>query len=154
MATCTSPEVAFLNPTGQDDAGDQLAVDLALGGARADGAPADQAGDVLRRDHVEELGSGGHAHLGQVQQQVARLAQAVVDLVGLIEIGVVDQPLPSDGGARLFKVDAHDDAQFAGELGNGVLEQRGVLARGLGVVNGAGADQHQQPRVVARRECR
>ena len=51
------------------DAGDELAVDLALGGARADGSPADEAGDVLRRDHVEELGSGGHAHLGEVESR-------------------------------------------------------------------------------------
>ncbi len=30
-------------------AGGQLAMHLALGGARADGAPGDQVGDVLRR---------------------------------------------------------------------------------------------------------
>ena len=64
------------------DAGDELAMDLALGGARADGSPADEAGDVLRRDHVEEFGAGGDAHLGEVEQQMARQAQAVVDLVG------------------------------------------------------------------------
>ena len=71
-------------------------MDLALGGARADGSPADQAGDVLRRDHVEEFGAGGHAHLGQIEEQVAREAQAVVDLVGLIEIWIVDEALPAD----------------------------------------------------------
>ena len=98
------------------DAGDQLAVDLAFGGARADGSPTDEAGDVLGRDHVEEFGSGGHAHLGQVEEQMARQAQAVVDLEGLIEMGVVDEALPADGGAGLLEVDAHDDAQVGGKL--------------------------------------
>ena len=140
---------AVLEADRAGDAGDQLAMNLALGGARADGSPTDQAGDVLRRDHVEEFGSGGHAHLGQVEQQMARQAQAVVDLVGLIEMGIVDEALPADGGAGLLEVDAHDDAQVGGELVDGGFEQGGVLARGLGVVNGAGADEDQQARVAA-----
>ena len=91
-------------------------MDLALGSPRPDGAPANQAGNVLRRDHVQELGARGNAGLGKVKQQVPRQAQAIVDLVGLIEIGIVDQPLPADCGAGLLKVDPHDDAQFVGKL--------------------------------------
>src|ERR1035437_6963586 len=131
------------------DAADQLAVDLALGGARADGPPTDEAGDVLGRDHVEEFGSGGDAHLGQVEEQMAGEAQAVVDFEGLIEMGVVDEALPSDGGAGLLEVDAHDDAQVGGKLFDGGVEEGGVLAGGLGVVNGAGADEGEQARVAA-----
>src|ERR1019366_2767737 len=119
-------------------------MDLALGGTRADSAPADEAGDVLRRNHVEEFGSGGHAHLGQVKEQVPRLAQAVVDFVRLIEIRVVDEARPPDGGARLFEVHAHDDAQVGGKLGNGIVQQRAVLARGGGVVDRAWPHQNQQ----------
>ena len=128
-------------------------MDLALGGARADGSPTDEAGNVLRRNHVKEFGSGGHAHLGQVEQQMARQAQAVVDLVGLIEIGIVDEPLPSDDGAGLLEIDAHEDAQVGGELVNGGFEQGGILARGLGVVNGAGAGEDQQARVLPVEDC-
>ena len=131
------------------DAADELAVDLAFGGARADGSPGDEPGDVLRGDHVEEFGAGGHAHLGQIHEQVAGQAQAVVDLVGLIEIWIVDEALPSNGGARLLKVDAHGDAQVGGELLDGGFEQGGVFAGGLGVVNGAGACENQQARVAA-----
>src|ERR1017187_7283937 len=123
-------------------------MDLALGGTRADSAPADEAGDVLRRNHVEEFGSRGHAHLGQVKEQVPRLPQAVVDLVRLIEIGVVDQALPSDSGARLFKVDAHDDAQVGGKLRNGIVQQPPVLACGGGVVNGTWPDENEQPGIA------
>ena len=77
-------------------------------------------------------------------------AQAVVDLVGLIEVRIVDEALPSDGGAGLLKVDAHDDAQVGGELVDGGFEQGGVFAGGLGVVNGAGAGEDQQARVLRR----
>ncbi len=41
----------------------ELAMHLALGRARADGAPGDEVRDVLRRDHVEELAAGRQAHL-------------------------------------------------------------------------------------------
>ena len=108
-----------------------------------------QAGDILRRNHVEKLGSRGHAHFGQVEQQMARQAQAVVDLERAVQMRIVDEALPSDGGARLFKVDAHDDAQVAGKLLDRTLEQARVFARGLGVVNGARANQHQKAVVAA-----
>lgn len=129
-------------------AGDELAVNLALSGARADGSPTDQAGDVLRRDHVEELGSSGHAHFGEVKEQAAGLAEAVVDLEGLVEEGIVDQALPSNSSPGLLKVDAHDNAEVVGEFGDGGLEQSGILAGGLGVVNGARADENQEARIA------
>ena len=102
-------------------------------------------GEIMSRNSVP----GGHAHLGQVEQQMARQAQAVVDLVGLIEMRIVDEALPADGGAGLFKVDAHDDAQVGGEFGDGAFEQAGVFARGFGVVDGAGAGEDEQAVVAA-----
>ena len=62
------------------DAGDELTVHLALGCAGTDCAPAHQAGDILRRNHVEEFGACGHAHLGEVEQQAPSEAQAVLIL--------------------------------------------------------------------------
>jgi hypothetical protein len=50
-------------------AGGQFAMHLRLGGARADRAPGDQVGGVLRRDRVEELGRAGQAHLVDLEQQ-------------------------------------------------------------------------------------
>ena len=63
-------------------------------------------------------------------------------------MGIVDEALPADGGARLLKVDAHDDLQVGGEFGDGGFEQGGVFARGFGVVNGAGADEDEQARIA------
>ena len=79
---------------------------------------------------------------------MARQPQPVVDLVGLVQMRVVDQPLPSHRGARLLEVDAHRDAEPVGELCDDRLQQRGILARRLRVVNGAGADDDQKTRVA------
>ena len=143
---------AVFEADGAGDATDQLTMDLALGGSRSDGSPTDEAGDVLGRYYVEEFGSGGHAHLGQVEEQMAGEAETVVDLEGLIEMWIVDETLPSDGGAGLFKIDAHDDAQIVGELLDGGFEQGGVLAGGLGIVNGAGTGEDEQARIAAIEE--
>ena len=62
--------------------------------------------------------------------------------------GIVDEALPAEGGAGLFEVDAHDDAELVGELGDGGLEEFGVFAGGFGVVNGAGADDDDEARSV------
>src|ERR1700727_1856718 len=115
-------------------------MDLAFGGAGADCSPADERRDVLGGDHVEELGASGNAHGGEVEEKVTGLAKAIVDLEGFVEVWVVDEALPTKGCARLLEVDAHDDAEGAGELGDGAFEEFGVGACGFGVVNGAWAD--------------
>jgi hypothetical protein len=83
----TLPSVPFLKPTGTGQARRQLAVHLALGGARADRAPCHQVGDVLRGDHVEELATGRQAEPVDLAQQAARGAQAVVDAVAAVQPG-------------------------------------------------------------------
>ena len=69
-----------------------------------------------------EIGSRNSQPVGRpsaidVQQQPARQAQPVVDGVAAVEVRVVDQPAPADGGARLLEVHAHDDAQIGGQRG-------------------------------------
>ena len=82
----------------------QLAVDLALGRPRADRHPRRQVGDVLRDLRVEELRAGRQPEVVDVEQQLARQPQPLVDVIALVEIGIVDEPLPSDRGARLLEV--------------------------------------------------
>jgi hypothetical protein len=83
---------AVLEADGRRQARRQFAVHLAFGGARADGAPGDQVADVLRRDHVQELAAGGQAQAVDLDQQLARDAQAFVDAEGFVQVRVVDQP--------------------------------------------------------------
>ena len=80
-------------------------------------------------------------------------AQAVVDLKAAVEIGIVDQAFPADGGARLFEIDAHDDQQIGGAAFFGFLQLRGIFLRRFDVVDRAGAHDHQQTVVGAMQEC-
>ena len=140
---------AVFEADGAGQAAGQFAVHLAFGGARADGAPGDEVGVILRGNHVEEFGGGGYAEVVQIQQQAAGLAQAEVDVEGTVQIGVVDEAFPADGGTRFFKINAHDDEQlFIVFLTQG-QQTAGVFEGGFGVVDGAGADNGEQAFVAA-----
>ena len=122
---------------------------LALRRARTNRAPADQVTDVLGRNHVQELAARGQADAVDVDQQLARDAQAFVDAVALIQVRVIDQPLPAHGGAGLLEVHPHHDLQRACVLRTHDLQAVGVFDGGVRIVDGAGANHHQQPVVGA-----
>src|SRR2546425_9439833 len=86
-------------------------MDLALRGPGPDGPPGDEVGQELRSDRVQELGPRGDAQRGQVHQQPAGQAQALVDREAPVQVRVVDEPLPAHRAARLLEVDAHHDQQ-------------------------------------------
>ena len=73
--------------------------------------------------------------------KLPRAAEAVVDVVAFVEMRVVDETLPADGGARLFKIDPHHDLEVGGVLLAGGLELAGIFERGFGVVDRARADR-------------
>ena len=127
----------------------ELAVALALGGARADRPPGDQVADVLRAQQVEEFGARRQAQRADLQQQFARAAQAFVDAEAAVQPRVVDVALPADRGARLLEVDAHHDDQFTGQFVSQRLQQPGVVHRLRVVVDRAGTHHHHQPVVLA-----
>ena len=137
-----------LEANGGRQARGQLAVHLAFGGACADGAPADQVANVLGRDHIKELASGRQALAVDLDQQLACDAQALVDAVAFVKIGVIDQALPAHGGAGLFEVHAHHDLQRVGVLLAQGLQAAGVVECCGRVVDGAGANDDQQAVVL------
>ena len=128
--------------------GGQFTVSLALGRARADGAPADQVGDILRADQVEKLGAGRQAHVVDLQKQFARQVESLVDLVALVQVRVVDQALPADRGTRFFEIDAHHDQEVVLEAFAHRDQLVCVLDGCLRVVYRAGTDHHQQTVVI------
>ncbi len=132
-----------LEPHRRRQSGGELAVHLRFGGARTDRAPGHQVADVLRRDHVEELAAGRHAELVDAHQQIARDAQPFVDAEAAVQVRVVDQPLPADGGARLLEIHAHQHFQMRGMLAPLLGESLGVCDRRRRIVNRAGTDHHQ-----------
>ena len=48
----------------------------------------------------------------QLAQEATSNPQALVDLEARIEEGIVNESLPTDGGAGLLEVDPHDHAQI------------------------------------------
>jgi hypothetical protein len=91
-------------------------VDLGLGGTRTDSTDGQTIGQELGGDCVEHLAGDGHALVGQVDEELARYAETLVDLEAVVDIGVVDQALPADCCAGLLEVRAHDNQQLVGVL--------------------------------------
>jgi hypothetical protein len=139
---------AVLVADGEGETGGQLAVKLGLGGAGADGTEGDEIGQVLGGDGVKHLTGDGETGGGQVDVEFAGDTETLVDVVGLIDVGIVDQTLPADGGTGLLKVGAHDDAEVLGELVGELLEAASIFEGSVGIVDGARAN-HDQETVIA-----
>jgi hypothetical protein len=132
----------------------QLAVALALGGARADGAPAHQVADELRAQQVQELGAHRQPDFQHVQQQLARQLQPFVDGKAAVQVRVVDVALPAHGGAGLLEVHAHHDQQVVLQRVGLLFQRARVFHRLVVVVDGAGPHHHDQPVVGAVQHAR
>ena len=128
----------------------QLAVQLRLGRTRADRTPRVQVREVLWRDGIEHLARHGHAHAREIEEELARHTQTRVDLERAVQVRVVDQTLPADRGARLFKVRAHNhhEAVLPALLVR-LVQSSGIVLRLLDVVDRAGTDDHEQAVVLA-----
>ena len=139
---------AVLEAHGEGETGSELAVELRFCCASADGAEADQVGEELRADGIQHLGRDGHALVGEVAEEFAAYTQALVDLEGLVDVGIVDQAFPADGCSRLFEVCAHDDQQIVFELGGERDEAGAVFERSFRVVEGTWAADYEEAVVV------
>ena len=128
--------------------GRQLPVHLAFRGACADRAPGDQVAQVLRRDHVQEFAGGRQAQAVDLDQQLARDAQALVAAEGLVQVGVVDQPFPAHGGAGFLEIHPHHDLQRVAVFLALLHQLAGVFLRRHRIVDRARPDHHQQPVVL------
>ena len=135
---------AVLEADREGQARRELAVQLALRGARADGAHAEQVGEELRRDGVEHLGRERHAHRGEVDEQLPRGAQALVDLEAVVDVRVVDQPFPPHRRAGLLEIGPHHD-QEVGRVERFESQEPGRVVEGCGrVVDRARADDYEE----------
>ena len=126
----------------------QLAMALTLGGAGADGPPADEVGDVLGADEVEELGPRRYAQAIDVHEQGTGQFEALVDLETAIQVGVVDETLPAHRGARLLEIDAHDNQQLFVEAVADRQESLGVIPGRVDVMHRTGPHHRQQAVVL------
>ena len=131
------------------EAGGHLPMGLAFGSAGANGGPGYEVGKVLRDDGIQEFGSRIEAGFGDFHQQAPGAVQAVLNLVGIVKVGVVNQAFPADGSARLFKINAHHHEHPVAELFNQRLEARGVIQGRRVVVYGTGADDNGKAVIIA-----
>ncbi len=130
-----------------DPAG-HFAMGLAFRGAGTDGCPANQVGDVLRADWIQELRSAGKAQLIDPEENRSRQFHPCRDVAGAVETRIVDEPFPPHGGSRLFEVGSHDNEETVTQgIGDG-LQLAGILIGSLGVMDGARADDDQEPVAV------
>ena len=80
--------------------------------------------------------------------QAAGDAQALVDVEGIVEVRIVDQAFPADGGAGFLEIDPHDEAEIVAEAVGFLEELFSVFDGGLGIVDRAGADDGKQAVVL------
>ena len=106
----------FLKPTGRRQSARHLPVGLRFGGAGADRRPGDELGEVLRHDRIERFGARRQPELGHVQKQLAREQDPLLDVERIVEIRIVDKPLPAHRGARLLEIHPHDQHQRGADL--------------------------------------
>ena len=73
-----------------------------------------------------------------------RSTQPPIDLETAVDVWVIDQPLPTDGGAGFLEVGAHDYQQVFAVQVFELEEFGGVFEGGRWVVDGTGADNDEE----------
>jgi hypothetical protein len=130
-----------------------LSMRLRLDRARADARPADQVSGVLRGNGVQHLGRDRKTHTANIEKQTSGQSQALLEISGTIEVGVVHEALPTDNGARFFEITAHEDTEPISKLASQLVEFSGVFQGGVRVVDATGADDGQHAVISARQDA-
>ncbi len=140
---------AVLEAHRQVQAADHLAVHLRFAGTRTDGGPTEQVVEVTGGHRLQQFGGQRQTALKDIQHQLSRQAQAFGHVTAAIEVRVVQQPFPANRGARFFHVGAHHQQQLVIDLCRQLGQAFGVFEGAGAVMQGAGADHHQQARITA-----
>ena len=126
-----------------------LAVRLAFGRARADGRPTHQIGDVLRHDRIEDFRGRRQTQRRNIQQQPPPTCKPRLDVAAIVDVRIVDQPLPADRRARFFEIHAHENLQLAREFLAQFGQSVRVVHRARGVMDGARPDDDEHALVAS-----
>ena len=126
---------------------------LAFRRACANGTPNDDVGNVLRGDRIQKLCARWHTHACEFDQETPRQPETVVDVVTFIEFGIIDQTLPSDCGARFFKIDTHEDLEIIAIFLTRFDDSFPVLERRSFVMNRAWTHDDQKSVILSREDA-
>ncbi len=140
---------AVLEADRQFQATDHFAVDLRLGGARANRGPGQKVIEVAGGHWLQQFGGDRQAAFDHVQHQPAGQRDAGVHVVAAIEVRVVGQAFPADRGAGFFDVGAHHQQQLVVDFAAEGCQAVGVFQGRARVVDRARANDHQQALVAA-----
>lgn len=99
---CQTAIGTVLETNGERETRGKLAVQLRFCCARTNRSKRNQVCEELGRDCVKHLGGDRHASACEVNKKLAGNAQALVDLEGLVDIGIIDQALPANCCAGLL----------------------------------------------------
>lgn len=132
----------------EGEAGGQLSVELGFGGSGTNGTEGETVVQVLRGGGVQHLRTDRQAEICQVDEELSGETQTFIYVERPVQVWVVDETLPADGGSWLFQVCSHDDDQLARKFFCQRLEQVGVVHGGLLVVQRAWPDNDQQTVVL------
>lgn len=104
---------------------------------------------MLRNGGVQKFGRRSKSHVGHVGKELARNAKANVDLERTIDVRIVDEALPADGGSWLFEVAPHHYNQFVRVSVGQLLQFFGVIQHRDRIVDRAWANDQNQPLVFS-----
>jgi hypothetical protein len=144
----------ILEANGEGQTRGKLTVELRLCGASADGTDGDAVCKELRRNGIEHLAGNRHLIGGQVDEELTRDTETLVDLEGVVDIGIVDETFPADSSTRLLEVGTHDDTEIVLKFVREALEAGGIFVGGLRVMNRAGADNDEKAVALAHDNLR
>lgn len=138
-----------LEANGERKTRGKLTVKLRLGGTGTNSTNGDTVSKELRRDGVEHLSGNWETLAGKVNEKLARNAETLVDLEGVVDIGVVDETLPANGCSGLLEVGAHHNAEIVGESVGDLLKSGSVFLGSSRVVDGARTDDNEKSVALA-----
>ncbi len=110
-------------------------MNLTLGGAGADRAPADEIGNKLTDNRIQKFGCCRNLQVGNLNQKPAGDLQAFINGETAVNHGVINQPFPADHSAWLFKIYPHDHKKFIRIVQSQFAEALGIFDGSFGVVN-------------------
>jgi len=122
----------------------QLPVQLTLRRSRAHSAYTKHVREVLRTNRIQHLTCERHALIRQIDEQLARHPQALVDIERAINIRIIDQSLPTHRRPRFLQITPHDNQQIILIFLLHLQQPIAVLQRGIGVVHAARPDDGEQ----------
>ena len=143
---------AVLEAKGHRKAGCHLPVGLRFGGPRANRAPTEEVGDVLRSDGIEQLRGRRQPEIKHGAQEGAGEPEAFSDVVRTIQARIHDESLPADRRAWFLEVHAHDDQHAIRNLPRKPGQSPAILLTGSEVMNRARPDDQKDAMVVSKDE--